>query len=66
LIKVFLVLTAFIGGNWQYLMDEARPFNTIEECTAAATQFLNSAKDKLDDQVQAVAAECRAGISHGN
>lgn len=62
--KVFLVLTAFIGGDWKYLTEEAKQFDTIEACTQASTEFLNAAKDKLDDEVQAVAAECRVGISH--
>lgn len=62
--KVFLVLTAFVGGDWKYLTDEAKPFDSIEACTQAATEFLNGAKDFLDDEYRAVAAECRVGISH--
>jgi hypothetical protein len=36
--KVFLVLSVFVGDTWQFLSDEAKPFNDIEE----GTQLLRS------------------------
>lgn len=63
MLKVFLVLSVLSGGQWEQLTDEPRPFDSIDECVAAAGGFLNSASEVLKDSgdALAVSANCIVG-----